>query len=71
MQYLAEIHNAGSKIEAHVDVRSYQGEIDAEFCTNFAYVDDEIVTLDEVEETLQMLLIDDAYDRWAMEVDEE
>ena len=70
MQYLAEIHNAGSKIEAHVDVRSYKGEVEAEFCTNFAYVNDEIVTLDEVEETLQMLLIDDAYDRWAMEVDE-
>ena len=70
MQYLAEIHNAGSKIEAHVDVRSYQGEVEAEFCTNFAYVNDEIVTLDEVNEMLQMLLIDDAHDRWAMEVDE-
>jgi|11_taG_2_1085331.scaffolds.fasta_scaffold28219_2 hypothetical protein len=70
MQYLAKIHHAGSKIEAHVDIRSYQGEVEAEFCTSFAYVDDEIVTLDEVEETLQMLLIEDAHDQWAMEVDE-
>ncbi len=70
MEYLAEIYNAGSKIEAHVDIRSYQGEIEAEFCTNFAYVDDEIVTLDSVGETLQELLLDDAHDRWAMEFDE-
>ena len=70
MEYLAKIYHAGSKIEAHVDIRSYQGEIEADFCTNFAYVNDEIVTLDEVEETLQMLLIDDAHDRWAMEFDE-
>ena len=70
MEFLAKIYNAGSKIEAHVDVRSYQGEIEAEFCTSFAYVDDEIVTLDEVDETLQMLLIDDAHDQWAMGWDE-
>ncbi len=70
MEYLAEIYNAGSKIEAHVDIRSYQGEVEAEFCTNFAYVDDEIVTLDSVGETLQELLLDDAHDRWAMEFDE-
>ena len=70
MEYLAKIYHAGHKIEAHVDIRSYQGEIEADFCTNFAYVNDEIVTLDEVEETLQMLLIDDTHDRWAMEFDE-
>ena len=70
MQYLAEIHNAGSKIEAHVDIRSYQGEVEIEFATNFAYVDDEITTLDEVNEMLQMLLIDNAYEQWVMEVDE-
>ena len=70
MEYLAEIYNAGSKIEAHVDIRSYQGEIEAEFCSNLAYVDDEVVTLDSVGETLQELLLDDAHDRWAMEVDE-
>ena len=70
MEYLAKIYHAGSKIEAHVDIRSYQGEIEAEFCTDFAFVDDELVMLDEVDETLQMLLIDDAHDRWAMEFDE-
>ena len=70
MEYLAEIYNAGSKIEAHVDVRSYQGEVEAEFCTSLAYVDDEVVTLDSLGETLQMLLIDDAYEQWTMEVDE-
>ena len=70
MEYLAEIYNAGSKIEAHVDIRSYQGEIEADFCSNLAYVDDEVVTLDSVGETLQELLLDDAHDRWAMEFDE-
>ena len=70
MEYLAKVWNAGHTIEAHVDVRSYQGEIEAEFATSFAYVDDEIVTLDSVGEQLQMLLIDDAYEQWVMEVDE-
>ena len=70
MEYLAKIHHAGAKIEAHVDVRSYQGEVEVEFCTNFAYVDDEITTLDEVNEMLQMLLIDNAYEQWVTEVDE-
>ena len=70
MEYLAKVWNAGHTIEAHVDVRSYQGEIEAEFATSFAYVDDEIVTLDAVGEILQGLLLDDAHDQWAMEVDE-
>ena len=70
MEYIGKIHHAGSKIEAWVDVRSYQGEVEAEFATNFAYVDDTFVTLDEVDATLQELLIDDAHAQWAMEVDE-
>ncbi len=70
MEYIGKIYHAGSKIEAHVDVRSYQGAVEAEFATNFAYVDDTFVTLDEVDATLQELLIDDAHDQWAREVDE-
>ena len=70
MNYLAKIHHAGHMIEAHVDVHSYDGDIEADFVTNFVYVDDEIVTLDSVGETLQELLLDDAHDQWAMEVDE-
>ena len=70
MEYLAKIHHAGAVIEAHVDAREYQGEVEIEFATSFAYVDDEIVTLDSVGEQLQMLLIDDAYEQWVMEVDE-
>jgi aminoglycoside phosphotransferase family enzyme len=70
MEYIGKIHHAGSTIEAHVDVRMCHGDIEAEFCTSLAYVDDEVVLLDEVSETLQMLLIDDAHDQWAMEVDE-
>ena len=70
MEYLAKIYHAGSKIEAHVDVRSYQGEVEADFCSNLVYVNDEVVTLDEVNETLLELLLDDAHDKWAMEVDE-
>ena len=70
MEYLAKVYNVGSKIEAHVDVRMCHGDIEAEFATSFAYVDDEIVTLDSVGETLQELLLDDAHDQWAMEVDE-
>ena len=70
MNYLGKIHHAGSTIEAHVDVRMCHGDIEAEFATSFAYVDDEVVMLDEVSETLQMLLIDDAHDQWAMGWDE-
>ena len=70
MEYLSKIHHAGSKIEAHVDVRSYQGEVEADFCSNLVYVDDEVVTLDEVNETLLELLLDDAHDQWAMAEDE-
>jgi hypothetical protein len=70
MEYLATVWNAGSKIEAHVDVRSYQGEVEADFCSNLVYVDDEVVTLDEVNETLLELLLDDAHDQWAMAEDE-
>ena len=70
MEYLATVWNAGSRIESHVDVRMCHGDIEAEFATSFAYVDDEIVTLDSVGETLQELLLDDAHDQWAMEIDE-
>ena len=70
MIILAKIHHAGSKIEAHVDVCSYQGEVEAELCTNFAYVDEEIVIIEEMHEDLQALLIDEAYEQWAMEFDE-
>ncbi len=70
MEYLAKIHHAGSTIEAHVDVRMCHGDIEVEFCTSLAYVDDEVVTLDSVGETLQELLLDDAHDQWAMEIDE-
>ena len=70
MEYLGQVYHNGSIIEAYVDVRMCHGEIEAEFCTSFAYVDEEIVLLSDVEETLQMLLIDDAHDKWAMEVDE-
>ena len=70
MEYLATVWHAGSKIQSHVDVRRCYGDIEAEFATSRAFVDDEVVLLDEVSETLQMLLIDDAHDQWAMEVDE-
>ncbi len=70
MEYLATVWHAGSKIESHVDVRRCHGDIEVEFCTSLAYVDDEVVLLDEVNETLQELLLDDAHDQWAMEVDE-
>ena len=67
MEYLAKVWNAGHTIEAHVEAREYQGEVEIEFATSFAYVDDEIVTLDSVGEQLQMLLIDDAYEQWVMD----
>ena len=70
MEYLAKIHHAGSAIEAHVDVRMCHGDIEAEFATSFAYVDDEIVTLDEVHELIQQALLDEGYQQWTAEVDE-
>ena len=70
MEYLAKVYNVGSKIEAHVDVRMCHGDIEAEFATSFAYVDDEIVTLDEVHELIQQALLDEGYQQWTAEVDE-
>ena len=70
MEYLAKVYNVGSKIEAHVDVRMCHGDIEAEFATSFAYVDDEIVTLDEVHELIQQALLDEGYQQWTSEVDE-
>ena len=70
MNYLAKIHHAGSTIEAHVDVRMCHGDIEAEFATSFAYVDDEIVTLDEVHELIQQALLDEGYQQWTAEIDE-
>ena len=70
MEYLAKIHHAGSTIEAWVDVRSYHGEVEIEFTTDYVHTYNTAVPLSEVSETLQMLLIDDAHDQWAMEVDE-
>jgi hypothetical protein len=67
MEYLGQVYHNGSIIEAYVDVRRCHGEVEAEFATSFAYVDEEIVLLSDVEETLQTLLIDDAYDQWVME----
>ena len=70
MNYIGKIHHAGSKIEAHVDVRMCHGDIEAEFATSFAYVDDEIVTLDEVHELIQQALLDEGYQQWTAEIDE-
>ena len=70
MEYLAKVYNVGSKIEAHVDVRMCHGDIEAEFATSFAYVDDEIVTLDEVHELIQQALLDEGYQQWTAEIDE-
>ena len=70
MEYLAKVYNVGSTIEAHVDVRMCHGDIEAEFATSFAYVDDEIVTLDEVHELIQQALLDEGYQQWTAEVDE-
>ena len=67
MDYLAKVTIEGVVYEAHVDVREYDGELDAELCTNFAYVDDEIVIIEEMDEYLQQTLIDEAADMYRMD----
>ena len=70
MDYLAKVYHLQTKIEAHVDVRSYQDEVEVEFLTCYAFIDDEVVLLDEVHELIRQALLDDAHDQWAMEADE-
>ena len=48
MDYLAKINIAGHTYEAHVDVREYDGELEAEFSTSLVYVDDRVHGMDDV-----------------------
>ncbi len=70
MEYLAKVYHAGHTYEAHVTVTQCGDDLEPEFCTSFCFVDDAIETLDEqCSEVVQMMLLDDACDQWAMEDD--
>ena len=65
MDYLAKVTIEGVLYEAHVDVREYDGELEAEFSTSLGYVDDVVCALyTEFTTTVQDALLDEAADMY-------
>ena len=65
MDYLAKVTIEGVVYEAHVDVREYDRELEAEFSTSLGYVDDVVCDLyTEFTTTVQDALLDEAADMY-------
>jgi len=70
MEYLAKAYHAGHEYEAHVTVTQCGDDLEPEFCTSFCFVDVAIEKIEEkCSEIVQLMLLDDACDQWAMEHD--
>jgi len=67
MDYLAKVNIDGVIYEAHVDVREYDGELEAWFSTTVAYVNDDPVSVSKVHTNIQDALLDEAYDMYRMD----
>ena len=68
MDYLAKVTIEGVLYEAHVDVREYDGELEAEFSTCLGWVDDVVCDLyTEFTTTIQDELLDEAADMYRMD----
>ncbi len=69
MEYFAKAWH-GVSYEAYVTVVPDGDVLEPEFCTMLAFINDEVATIDEVPEAVQLMLLDDACDQWAWEFDE-
>ena len=70
MEYLAKVWSGNDLYEAHVDVRVYDGEPEAEFCVDFGYINNEVAVLHEsVTEHIQDLLLNEAWEMYCREVE--
>ena len=64
MDYLAKVTIEGVVYEAHVDVREYDGELEAEFSTTLVYVDDRVYGMEAVSSVVLDDLLDEAADMY-------
>ena len=67
MDYLAKVTIEGVLYEAHVDVREYDGELEADLSTSLVYVDDKVHTSSDVEVCVIEALLDEAADMYRMD----
>jgi hypothetical protein len=67
MDYLAKVTIEGVIYEAHVDVREYDGELEAEFSTSLVYVDNRVYGMEAVSSVVLDDLLDEAADMYRMD----
>ena len=64
MDYLAKVTIEGVLYEAHVDVREYDGELEAELSTSLVYIDDKVHTSSDVSDVVIDELLEEACDMY-------
>ncbi len=64
MDYLAKVTIEGVLYEAHVDVREYDGELEADLSTSLVYIDDKVHTSADVSSIVLDALLDEGADMY-------
>ena len=64
MDYLAKVTIEGVVYEAHVDVREYDGELEADLNTALIYIDDKVHLAVDVEDAIIDELVDEGCDMY-------
>ena len=64
MDYLAKVTIEGVIYEAHVDVREYDGELEADLSTSLVYIDDKVHLAIDVSDVVIDALLDEACDMY-------
>ena len=64
MDYLAKVTVDGVLYEAHVDVREYDGELEADLNTSLIYIDDKVHLAADVSDAVIDELLDEAADMY-------
>jgi len=64
MDYLAKVTIEGVLYEAHVDVREYDGELEAGLNTALIYIDDKVHLAADVSDAVLEELLDEAADMY-------
>ena len=67
MDYLAKVTIEGVVYEAHVDVREYDGELEADLSTYLVYIDDKVHLAADVSDVVIDELLDEAADMYRMD----
>jgi hypothetical protein len=67
MDYLAKVTIEGVVYEAHVDVREYDGELEADLNTSLIYINDKVHLASDVPYGVLDELLEEAYDMYRMD----